>query len=909
MALSHDLITQFAKVVKEDKKKSSETTVYGTVVTDGNGNKYVKLDGSDQLTPLSDDERPSADSTTTSANAGERVSVLIKNHTATVTGNISTPSARSDDVKDLGDQVAEIKKFDIVLADKVQANEGYIKSLQTDKASVGDLTTATARITELETKKASIEELNAAKAEITDLKTTKIDADVANAKFATIENLDATNAEVDSLSATHAAFETATADNFSAVNADIDNLEATKLTAEQAELKFANIDFGNITEAAVKKLFTDSGIIKDLVVSEGHITGELVGVTIKGDLIEGGTVKAGKLVILGEDGLYYKLNVDSLGETTVASDPKYQNGLDGSVIIAKSVTAEKVMVDDLVAFGATIGGINISDNTLYSGVKSSADNTTRGFYLDKDGQLVVGDANNFLKYYKDANGDYKLEISASSVSIRSGGTTKSVESAINAVETRVTKAETAIDQNKEAIALRATKTEVTNYVASRGENLVTNGTALLGDNTNFSSFTYDGAESYYSGGSFKVEGSSGSVMFTDEYIPVDMSQVYKLSYWIKSNSSTALYYDFIDMYDIDKKCILASNVMYIAGSLTTLSQELKNGDTVVHLQSVAGFNKDLPYYWNHGLIFWNYKNSKGHQYGIETYSRNIYDSLWDDATAFDTENNTIALKTAWTKGTFPAGTAVSQSSDGGSYVYLNGDYKVASANTWTQKTGSLSGIGKNEETRKFREGTAFIRVGWLINHGNISSVTTHISTVSLTQNAGISDIDNVRDSVDAQGTTLTKTITDHVAALQTNADSISASVEKLQTTVTEDLDGLRDDISTIRNKVDLQLTEDEVNIQIDKKLQNGVTKVETSTGFKFDENGLNISKSESPTNTQITENGMTVNNTETGDSMLTADKDGVDAKNLRASTYLIVGGRSRFENYGTNRTGCFWIGE
>lgn len=172
------------------------------------------------------------------------------------------------------------------------------------------------------------------------------------------------------------------------------------------------------------------------------------------------------------------------------------------------------------------------------------------------------------------------------------------------------------------------------------------------------------------------------------------------------------------------------------------------------------------------------------------------------------------------------------------------------------------------------------------------------------------DVDNnINDTAENLNTTLTKTITDHVAALQTNADSISASVEKLQTTVTEDLDGLRDDISTIRNKVDLQITEDEVDIQIDKKLQNGVNKVETSTGFKFDEDGLNISKSGSTTNTQITENGMSVNNTETGEEMLTANKDGVDAANLRATTYLIVGGRSRFENYGTNRTGCFWIGE
>ena len=32
------------------------------------------------------------------------------------------------------------------------------------------------------------------------------------------------------------------------------------------------------------------------------------------------------------------------------------------------------------------------------------------------------------------------------------------------------------------------------------------------------------------------------------------------------------------------------------------------------------------------------------------------------------------------------------------------------------------------------------------------------------------------------------------------------------------------------------------------------------------------------------------------------------AVDLHASTYLMVGGRSRFENYGTDRTGCFWIG-
>lgn len=422
MALSHELISQFAKIVKYDKKQSAESTVYGTVVTDGNGNKYVKLDGSDQLTPLTDNERPSADSTTASVNDGERVSVLIKNHTATITGNVSSPSVRSDDFKNLDDQVTDIKKFDIVIAERVQANEGYIKKLQTDKADVGDLTAANAKITELETKKASVEDLNAAKAEITDLKTTKLDTEVANATYATIKNLDATNANLENLDATYGQFQELATNKFTAIDADIKKLDTEKLSATTADAKYATIDFSNIGIAAIQKLFTDSGIIGDLVVSEGHITGKLVGVTIIGDLIEGGTVKADKLVVLGEDGLYYKLNTN--GVTTTAEQTEY-NSLNGSVITAKTITAEKVKVDDLVAFDATIGGFNITNSSIYSGAKESVTNTTRGIYLDKNGQISFGDADNYIRYYKASDGTYKLEISADNISIKSGGSGES----------------------------------------------------------------------------------------------------------------------------------------------------------------------------------------------------------------------------------------------------------------------------------------------------------------------------------------------------------------------------------------------------------------------------------------------------------------------------------------------------
>ena len=46
-----------------------------------------------------------------------------------------------------------------------------------------------------------------------------------------------------------------------------------------------------------------------------------------------------------------------------------------------------------------------------------------------------------------------------------------------------------------------------------------------------------------------------------------------------------------------------------------------------------------------------------------------------------------------------------------------------------------------------------------------------------------------------------------------------------------------------------------------------------------------------------------------GQVVLTGDNNGVEALNLHATTYLIIGNNSRFEDYDNgSRTGCFWIG-
>jgi hypothetical protein len=148
-----------------------------------------------------------------------------------------------------------------------------------------------------------------------------------------------------------------------------------------------------------------------------------------------------------------------------------------------------------------------------------------------------------------------------------------------------------------------------------------------------------------------------------------------------------------------------------------------------------------------------------------------------------------------------------------------------------------------------------------------------------------------------------------ITNLQLNTESINASVQKVETVTNATIDSINADIANLTERVEATVTAEEVNIAIKSELSNGVNKVETTTGYKLDENGLTISKTGSEMTTNIDEDGMSVYRDD--DEVLTANNEGVTAYNLHAKTYLIVGNTSRFEDYEKNgeiRTGCFWIG-
>lgn len=147
-------------------------------------------------------------------------------------------------------------------------------------------------------------------------------------------------------------------------------------------------------------------------------------------------------------------------------------------------------------------------------------------------------------------------------------------------------------------------------------------------------------------------------------------------------------------------------------------------------------------------------------------------------------------------------------------------------------------------------------------------------------------------------------IRESVSQLSVNADGITETVSKTETAVnslTGEVESTRQELSEVKQ------TSDQFTVELQKITDDGVDKITTKTGFTFNEEGLSITKTDSDISTQITEDGMTVS--DSGEALLTANHTGVEAKDLHARTYLIVGGRSRFENYGSDRTGCFRIDE
>ena len=1021
MNLSNELISQFVKATKDTTKTNAESTVNGTTV-EYDGKIYVKLDGSDLLTPVSK---------TADVKDNERVTVLIKNHAATITGNITSPSARSDAVVELGDKITEAE---ILIADKVstkdlEAESGRIDDLVSDNIFVKEQITANkAVIDELVAGNVTITgKVEANEAEIKKLDVEKLSADAADIKFATIEKLNATDAYIHNLEATYGDFKQLTTDKLIAIDGDIANLDVNKLDANTADIKYAKIEDLDATNAHVTNLKADVADIDTLIF--GSATGTVIQSSfanaviaqlgnaqiksamidhISADKINAGTLNTNNIRVVSEDGrlLISDETIQISDETRVrvqigkdASGDYSINVWDaaGKLMfseggITDSAIKDAIIRNDMVADNANISAEKLDISSLFKELNGSTEtlNASR-IYLDADKQTLDVSFTQMSSDINDLSDDVTTQGTALSViqgQISSKVWQQDIDTATSGIDGEIQTLKTKQSSVEQTInGISVTVGEHESKIANKADNSevieVKNKMTSLEADLDGISATITEHESTVSGINNKVTSLEASVNGLTTSVNSHSTQITnkadKSTVTTVSNKVSEL------EQDVDEFKTTVSSTYATKTALNTTNSNVTNVTTRMTSaeSSIAQNTKDIALRVTTSELettLDGYSTEAETNAAIEAKANEINLSVndkianieiggrnllrWteklpivsipsgvDNAeeirksgiSKFNESYGTLESTEDGAKYTFASnancGVSVPLVYDGciqnGEEITLSFDYRgnitnpgylcfmidnvskvtvnlnnyatlTYSTTNWNHyeitfsSTSSL--VNTTNQIALFYNCSAHTSSNWIeIKAGSLKLEQGNKATdwsPAPEDMASLNDIDSVNESIIS--------IYESVSALAVKADSITASVKEVETKTDNAINSVNGSIETLTKEVTSKMTKESVSWEIQSALENGASKVVTSTGYTLDEEGLTVEKSGSEMKTQITENGMTVY--QNNEAVLIANNNGVDARNLHATTYLIVGGRSRFENYGNNRTGCFWIG-
>lgn len=330
MGLSNDVISQFAKMTKSQNEDKKESVVYGTTLN-YDGKICVMIDGSDTITPVV---------STAEIKAGQRVTVLIKDHTATITGNISDPSASTSSVGKVLDDydviIAKVGNFETVIADKVTTKQldaelAIIENLIAGKASIEELNAINAKIGNLDVDNlnAELAKINQAiinKADITDLDAVHAEIDILEADVGNIQTLIGGQLTMDNIQSLVLTSSKVTVDNAFVKDAMIDRVSASKLTAGSINTNIVNV-------ASEDGSMTINGSLQQFKDTEGNVRIQ-IGKDATGDFT---------FALYGADGQGQLIN---------------QNGITASAI------SDGLIVNDMVADNAAIAGSKLDIHSV-----------------------------------------------------------------------------------------------------------------------------------------------------------------------------------------------------------------------------------------------------------------------------------------------------------------------------------------------------------------------------------------------------------------------------------------------------------------------------------------------------------------------------------------------------------------
>ena len=334
-----------------------------------------------------------------------------------------------------------------------------------------------------------------------------------------------------------------------------------------------------------------------------------------------------------------------------------------------------------------------------------------------------------------------------------------VDQVRNALEAQISTIESNAERAEKAAA--GTETAISRS-ASKGQQLIVNGNGQLGGAYWPSSVNVIGDDIPLGAYCSWERPGAQAVVWHDLPVVVDTSSpIYMSSYFRQAADTTSIVYLALGPVDQDGETISASNIMYISGTLTKLARDLNPGDTKVYLESTENWvNTGTGY--DKKFIIWNHVSKNGTVWGPETYSRNVTGIYWD-AGDVNHDENSIALKTPWAREFLPAGTPLSNGTNGANYMYARTYSGIGSS--WEKVEGTIQGgldlSGKGfDPSRGWPPGVAAVRPGVLINYGSNQRISNNrFANIYLSQLAPLGHTHTVSDISDIEVNKVTGGVT------------------------------------------------------------------------------------------------------------------------------------------------------
>lgn len=266
---------------------------------------------------------------------------------------IANGAVGSAQLRDLAVQYAHINTAAVeqLSANSLTALKAYIHELAAESVTTDQLYADLATIALAQITTANIENANIDWAQIGTLV-----ADVAEIAKAHLGDADIDWAQIGNLTATVA--EIAQVEIGEAV---IDGAQITDGTITNAKIENAAIDTAKIALGAITTALIATGAVGTAQIADGSITDAKI-VSLNADVINAGTLSVDRLLLKGPDGLFVAINATDEGLTSEQlSQEEYQSAISGSVLVARSVTADKIAAKSITANEIAAGAITTAE--------------------------------------------------------------------------------------------------------------------------------------------------------------------------------------------------------------------------------------------------------------------------------------------------------------------------------------------------------------------------------------------------------------------------------------------------------------------------------------------------------------------------------------------------------------------